>query len=197
MSGIVDGRVAIVTGAGQGLGRAHALALAAAGASVLVNDVGEAAQETAAAIEADGGTAQRVTPATSPTGTAPRRMVRDGARALRASRRRSSTTPASSATGCSWHERGRVGRRHARAPQGPLRAARHAAPTGASARRRARRSTRGSSTRAPAPGCSAASGRALSAAKAGHRGADAGRRRPSSGATGSRPTRSRRRRARR
>ncbi len=57
MSGIVEGRVAIVTGAGQGLGRAHALALAAAGASVLVNDVGDAAQETAAAIEAAGGTA--------------------------------------------------------------------------------------------------------------------------------------------
>lgn len=57
MSGIVEGRVAIVTGAGQGLGRAHALALAAAGASVLVNDVGDAARETAAAIEAAGGTA--------------------------------------------------------------------------------------------------------------------------------------------
>ncbi len=57
MSGIVEGRVAIVTGAGQGLGHAHALALAAAGASVLVNDVGDAARETAAAIEAAGGTA--------------------------------------------------------------------------------------------------------------------------------------------
>jgi len=38
--GLLDGQVAIVTGAGQGIGRAHALALAAAGAAVVVNDPG-------------------------------------------------------------------------------------------------------------------------------------------------------------
>ncbi|MGW3116277.1 SDR family oxidoreductase [Streptomyces sp. NPDC001107] len=40
MSGICDGRVVVVTGAGRGLGRAHARAYAAEGARLVVNDLG-------------------------------------------------------------------------------------------------------------------------------------------------------------
>jgi NAD(P)-dependent dehydrogenase (short-subunit alcohol dehydrogenase family) len=64
--GTLDGKVAIVTGAGRGIGRGHALALAAEGAAVVVNDIGvaldgsegiqsEPADEVAAEIRAAGG----------------------------------------------------------------------------------------------------------------------------------------------
>jgi len=42
----LDGQVAIVTGAGQGLGRTHALALAERGAKIVVNDLGGARDGT-------------------------------------------------------------------------------------------------------------------------------------------------------
>jgi 3-oxoacyl-[acyl-carrier protein] reductase len=54
-SGVLDGRVAIVTGAGAGLGLAEALALADAGARVVLNDLPGAAEEAADEIRARGG----------------------------------------------------------------------------------------------------------------------------------------------
>ncbi|MGC7100528.1 3-oxoacyl-ACP reductase [Amycolatopsis lurida] len=59
----MDGRTAIVTGAGGGLGRAEALALAKAGASVVVNDVNDTAEpaKVVEEIEAAGGKAIAVT----------------------------------------------------------------------------------------------------------------------------------------
>ena len=52
----LDGRVAIVTGAGQGMGREVAQRLAAAGASVVVNDVRPEAVEAVAEVLRSGGT---------------------------------------------------------------------------------------------------------------------------------------------
>ncbi|OEV04551.1 3-oxoacyl-ACP reductase [Streptomyces oceani] len=57
----LEGRTAVVTGAGAGLGRSEALALAADGANVVVNDMGPGAEEVVTEIRDLGGTAVAVT----------------------------------------------------------------------------------------------------------------------------------------
>ena len=70
------GKVAIVTGSGQGLGFAYAAELARRGAAVVVNDVhDEVARAAVAAIEGEGGRAIAVVAPVGPTETA-QRLVR-------------------------------------------------------------------------------------------------------------------------
>jgi len=67
----LDGKTAIVTGAGRSLGRAYALALAAAGAAVVVNDVdSDSAEQTAKDIVDAGGRATVVIAPVGPSETA-------------------------------------------------------------------------------------------------------------------------------
>ena len=82
----LDGKVALVTGAGRGLGRSHALELAARGARVVVNDIGcglfgegadaSIAEEVVREITAAGGTAIASTRSIDQPDSA-RQIVRD------------------------------------------------------------------------------------------------------------------------
>ncbi|HEY4174685.1 MAG TPA: glucose 1-dehydrogenase [Rhodopila sp.] len=77
MPGILDGKVALVTGGGNGIGRATALAMAREGARVAVADFeANSAQETVAQINAAGG--QAISLSGDVTGSAQVKAMLDG-----------------------------------------------------------------------------------------------------------------------
>src|SRR5262245_9320718 len=86
MTGMVQGKVVVVTGAGGGIGRDIALALAADGAKVVVNDIGTStsgegsdagpAQQVVAEIRATGGSQPASTAAVSAAASCSRMVTR-------------------------------------------------------------------------------------------------------------------------
>ena len=162
--GALDGRVAIITGAGRGLGREHALLFAAEGAKVVVNDRGGAndgagaddspANDVVAEIEARGGEAVANGDDVADWDGA-QRLVNAADRRLRRARHPRQQRRHPPRPGARQHERGGVGRRRractsratSRRPGGPPR-------TGGRRPRAAGPSRATSSTRRAPRGCS-------------------------------------------
>ncbi len=129
--GTLDGRVAIITGAGRGIGREHALLFAAEGAKVVVNDLGGAAdgtgqdvspaQQVVDEIEAMGGEAVANGDNVAELGGWPTTDQRRD-RGVRRSRHPREQRRHPARPGARQHDRGGVGRRRRRPPEGPLRA---------------------------------------------------------------------------
>ena len=132
----LDGRVAIITGAGRGIGREHALLFAAEGAKVVVNDLGGSpegtgsdatpAEEVVAEIKAAGGEAIANHDDVTDFDAAKRLVdsAVDTFGDLHVLVNNAGHPPRPHAD---QHDRGGVGRRHQGPPEGPLRPMRHAA----------------------------------------------------------------------
>ena len=158
MSRLCEGRVAIVTGAGQGVGREHALPLAAHGAKSSSTTSARdrrhrrdtsPGHEVVETIRKAGGEALINSDDVSDWNGAKRWSTQRSP--LRTAGRRWSTTPASCATACSpiWprHEWDAVMKVHLKGTFAP---SRHAAATGAT-RAKARRAGQGRASSTPAP----------------------------------------------
>ena len=130
MSGLCEGRIAIVTGAGRGIGREHALSLARHGAKVVVNDLGGNVDGTGG----DLSPAEQVVAGDQGHGRRGRRqrrrhLVVGGCAAPHQHRRRDLRRPPRAGQQrrhparphADEHDRGGVGRRHQGPPQGHVR----------------------------------------------------------------------------
>ena len=176
--GMLDGKTALVTGAGRGIGRGIAIALAEAGAKVVVNDLGASlagegdekgpADQVVDEIMKAGGTAAANYGSVADFGQAAA-MVEQAVDAwgridILVQRGRHPARPHDL-----QHDRGRVGRRHRRPPEGHVQHAPAPPPSTCASRRaaasstcrRCRRSARPGSptTPRPRPASSASRGR--------------------------------------
>ena len=129
MPGMMEGKVAVVTGAGGGIGREIALMMAAAGAKVIVADIGASltgeggsaspAQQTKQLIEQKGGAAEICTESVAAWGSA-QKIIQAALGSFRPDRRRGEQRRHPARRDLPQDDRGRLAVGHRRPPERQL-----------------------------------------------------------------------------